>query len=108
MIDIELAHRAIEYLNGLLEDDRVAVGALVGNRVPCNETLSNHPTCQVQIQNGGYYVGLLGVLNGLCGINENGWGPIAAVFEEDAENPQKFPRLARFRFLTAPQPQFDP
>ena len=108
MIDVALSNRIIDYMNGLLEADRVAVGALVGNRVPCNETLANHPTCQVQGQNGGNYVGLLGILNGLCGINEVGWGAIAAVFDEDPTNPQKFPRLKRFQFLTAKQPKVDP
>lgn len=88
----------IAYLNQLLEMDRPAVAALVANRVPCNEALAEHPTCQVGTQHGGFHVGLLGVVNGLFGIidagEHAGWGPIKAVFEDDEG--AVGPRLVRF------------
>jgi hypothetical protein len=86
MVDLVLAQRVVDYLNELTELDRVAVGALISNRVPCNLELANHPTCQVMAQNGGNHVGLLGLLNGLCGVYDDGprknWGAVAARFDE--------------------------
>jgi len=77
----------IAYLNVLIELDRPAIAALVANRVPCNEALAEHPTCQVGAQHGGFHVGLLGLLNGLFGTFDEGehlgWGPIKAVFEDE-------------------------
>ena len=73
----------IDVLNGALALDREAVEVLVEQRVPCNEALADHPTIQVQGDDSGAAVGLLGVLNGLFGTDEEGWGPIAAVFDDD-------------------------
>lgn len=80
--DEELAARVVEFLNELLKLDRPAVAALIANRVPCNEELANHPSVQVAAQHGGYHVGMLGVLNGLCGAGADRYGLIEAVFEE--------------------------
>ena len=90
---------AVAYLNQLLELDRPAVAALVSNRVPCNEALADHPTCQVGVQHGGYHVGFLGLLNGLFGtIGDGGprdqWGWITAEFEDDPD--ANWRRLRRF------------
>ena len=73
----------IELLNSMLNADRPATAALVANRVPCNEALADHDTIQVSEQNGGFHVGLLGVINGLFGVDEYGWGPIATVWTHD-------------------------
>lgn len=76
----------IALLNKLLELDRPAIAALLANRVPCNESLANHPTVQVAAQHGGYHVGMFGVLNGLFKTfgNEWGeWGKMRCVFDED-------------------------
>lgn len=72
----------IAYLNELIDIDRVAIAALIANRVPCNEELAKHPTVQVYAQHGGYLVGMLGILNGLFGICDDGRGPIAFVFKD--------------------------
>jgi hypothetical protein len=74
---------AIAFLNSLLELDRPAVASLIANRVPCNQALADHETVQVRAQHGGYHVGLLGILNGLFGCDDDGIGPIAAVFDQD-------------------------
>lgn len=67
----------------MLKADPVAVSGLVGQRVACNETLADHPTCQVGGgDEGPWRVGLLGVLNGIFG-RVNGPGHIAAVVEEN-------------------------
>jgi hypothetical protein len=96
--DAELAARVVAFLNELLECDRPAVAALIANRIPCNARLANHPSVQVAAQHGGYHVGLLGILNGLCGVREDNYGLIAAVFE-DVDSPTKHRDLARFEVL---------
>jgi len=82
-VDRQLAQHIVDMLNDMLERDKCAVAALLANRVPCNIELADHPTVQCQKQHGGYWVGLLGVLNGLCGNSaERQSGVIAAVFKE--------------------------
>ena len=93
---LKLAREVTKFLNQLVEIDRSAVAALVANRVPCNDGLASHPTVQVAKQPGGYHVGLLGVLNGLCGVKPDGRGFIEARFEDqDGE----FPGLIGFEVL---------
>lgn len=84
-IDLELAEKTISFLNSLVELDKIAVSELVDSRVLCNSKLADHPTVQVR----GYgpvtpSVGLLGILNGLCGSYDDepkkGFGPISAQF----------------------------
>lgn len=79
-LDKPLTKRIVAYLNELIKLDRVAIAALVENRVPCSQSLTDHPTVQVVEQHGGHSVGLLGILNGLCGVDEFGIGPIRVVF----------------------------
>jgi len=97
--DLALAQRIVDFLNSLLEHDRPTIAALLANRVPCSRQLADHPTVQVAVQHGGYHVGLLGLLNGLCGTYEDQTGPIGAIFEKDEDNPQKFHFLTTFQIL---------
>jgi hypothetical protein len=74
---------AISYLNDLAKRDPEAITRLILMRYPCNRDLAQHPTCQAGTK---YYytIGLLGVINGLFGINdETGWGGILAVLGDD-------------------------
>jgi hypothetical protein len=84
MNDPVLAQRVCDYLNDLLLLDRNAIACLIANRVPCNQLLADHSTLQAGAQHGGFHVGLLGILNGLCGVRANGAGFINAIFEGDA------------------------
>lgn len=80
---------AIALLNSMVKADPKATEALVEQRIPCNEALAEHPTIQVVGGEGPNppKVGLLGVINGMFGIDDQGWGPIAAQFKGDsAEN----------------------
>ena len=79
----EAAGEVVAFLNDLLALDREAVEALVRHRVPCNQALTEHPTVQVGpiAENGQNHVGLLGLLNGLIGIDSSGWGYVAAEFD---------------------------
>lgn len=94
--DEQLATRIVTFLNELLEIDRPAIAALLANRVTCNQALADHPTVQVGAQHGGYHVGMLGILNGLCGIDDKGYGPINAVFDESP-----LANLVRFEVATS-------
>jgi hypothetical protein len=101
MINEELANKIIDYLNELTKLDKPAMGALISNRVPCNQQFADHPTCQCSSQNDGFYVGLLGILNGLCGIYDDGplkgAGPIAAKFEQLPDDDKRYRSLIGFQ-----------
>jgi len=89
----------IKLLNELIALDKPAIGSLIANRIPCNEALAKHPTVQVSAQHGGFYVGLLGIFNGLFGVDDKGYGPIALEFEDNpkgqANNLIRFKRIDR-------------
>ena len=71
--------QAVHRLNEILSLDPEALAALVGNRVPCNKALAEHPTVQVHLNpDGSFEVGLLGILNGIFGTRPDGWGWIVA------------------------------
>jgi len=78
---------AIRILNEINEMDSEVLPALINQRVPRNQTLADHPTVQVGGRNSlnisedayaerPFEVGLLGILNGLFGVADNGWGYI--------------------------------
>jgi hypothetical protein len=100
-VDIELAQRIVDYMNELIALDRPCIGALIANRIPCNDAFVDHPTCQVSSQHGGHHVGVLGLLNGLCGVHDDGprkgWGSIAAEFDEPKDG--CYASLKRFIIL---------
>ncbi len=80
--DESLAKAIIERLNRIIADPaiRADVQALLAQRVPCSEATADHPTVQVDGQT--MTLGVLGLLNGLCGTLEggarDGWGRIVA------------------------------
>jgi hypothetical protein len=78
-------HIVINFLNSILKIDNLALNELIMNkRVSCNKELGEHPTVQTLCDDNGsnYTVGLLGLLNGMCGKNEDGWGYIVARVDE--------------------------
>jgi len=76
------SQRAVEVLNRMLLTDSRPVEKLVHTRFECNQELADDPSIQVLTENGKYAVGFLGVINGILGIYENGWGPIVADVDE--------------------------
>ena len=79
-------HYVVDLLNEAAKLDPQAIRALVDTRVVCNQALADHPTIQVgpasEHDSGGpSVVGLLGILNGIFGTFDDGWGCIAAVIE---------------------------
>lgn len=86
---------AIDRLNEMLKTDPDAMASLIKARVPCNQGMADHPTFQVSVesQGKGFKIGVLGVLNGLFGADDDGWGPIAALYDrEDSPVPVSFVR----------------
>lgn len=76
----------IATLTDIAETDPVAMGKLLEARVTCNDALADHPTVQVgqrNPDNDDYTVGILGILNGLFGCDEDQWGYIAAIVDEN-------------------------
>jgi hypothetical protein len=81
----------IDFLNSLILLDKDAVSALINTRVPCNKEFSEHETVQVLAgENSTHSVGLLGILNGLCGVDENSWGFIVAEVDEKDDKVERF------------------
>ena len=84
---------AIDTLNQALEDDPIALTALLHCEVQCNKTLADHPTIQVgayergtnkPMPDGPYWLRPLGLINGLFGADTDTWGFIA--MDVDKEN----------------------
>ena len=86
-VDVNIA---IDYLNSLLLLDRDAVTALVMHRVPCNEKIINNPEIQTLTEDGVSSVGLLGILNGLFGLDEDNRPFIVAEVNYDDNKIEKF------------------
>ncbi len=72
----------IQFLNELNKIDSFALSKLMNFRVSTNKAMADHETVQVledkKDNEIDYKFGLLGILNGLCGIDEQGWGYIVA------------------------------
>jgi hypothetical protein len=82
--------QVVEILNQALDADDVALTDLIQTRVACNEKLAKHSSIQVGLAPGCdpedkklfYEVGILGLLNGLFGVDEKQWGAIAAEIDK--------------------------
>ncbi len=79
----------IDLLNELLLIDRGAITNLIDQRVKCNSELSNHRTVQttnaqrsfLSERGDDFFIGVLGLINGIFGIDENGIGPITVMYD---------------------------
>lgn len=76
---------ALEVLNRLAKADSKAAYRLICARVECNQVVADDPTIQVGHVDDDpgkpFEVGVLGLLNGLFGIDDRGWGAITAVVD---------------------------
>lgn len=74
----------IDFLNELLEIDPSTINSMFSMRMFCNSDLASHPTVQVaDPKNWMPYIGFIGILNGLFGTDEDGWGSIAAQYSDN-------------------------
>jgi hypothetical protein len=86
----------VAFLNEILEIDNYAMTAFVSMRFTCNKALADHPSVQVGLYNDRYFeVGLIGILNGIFGKDEYGWGHISAVYKDG--------KIEKFNLLTDKQ-----
>lgn len=74
--DIGLALRIIDLMNDLHQRDPSAIDTLMRFRVMANDALGDHPTVQVAAESNGCSLSILGILNGLCGVDARGYGPV--------------------------------
>lgn len=83
---------AIAVLNRIHKEDPAVLPALIQMRVPCNRALADDETVQVGVlctmdhdgheSSREFEVGFLGILNGIFGIKEDGYGYIQANFDD--------------------------
>ena len=82
MIAATVQH-AVDVLNRAFEADPEAVQLLIENRVNCNKQLADDHTIQVgQVADKTWEVGMLGIINGIFGVDVSGWGYIAAMYND--------------------------
>ena len=89
----EVLDHVIQVLNEALAADPVAINALMHLEVPCNVTLSKHPTIQIghslinKDDKTGWVMRPLGLINGLLGVKHGGkfdnYGFIAMNIDDD-------------------------
>lgn len=95
-MDKVLGKRVVDFLNEVHAIDASVLPLMISRRVACNDALGDHPTCQVNVTRHGCEIGLLGLLNGLVGVYEDGpkkdWGCIAAEYNDEHQ-------LTGFRLL---------
>lgn len=75
----------VRVLNEALTLDPLAIQYLMDTRVKCNRDMAEHEAIQVlpvgpRENPTEFRVGLMGLLNGLFGADENGTGPISAIY----------------------------
>lgn len=99
------SQEVVEFFNSLIVIDPGAIQTLINTRVQCNEAMTNHPTVQVVIVPRSiiHSVGMLGILNGMFGINENGWGCITVIFDDETGVIKKFVYGENFSNQTKPE-----
>lgn len=68
-VNLEVADRIVDLLNAALAADPAAVHTLVINRVPCNSQLADHPDISVESNDHHSFVNMVGILNGICGVD---------------------------------------
>lgn len=73
------AHKAVAVLNRALEADPEAVNSVIQHRVSCNGTLALDESIQVGQRSAEYTLSALGLINGIVGVGDDGWGFVAAV-----------------------------
>jgi len=89
IIKLSIATQVVEVLNRALETDRTWIEKLITTRYPCNKELAEDPTIQVRqetVSEDGklierYSGSVLGLINGLVGVDERSWGYVAAQYE---------------------------
>lgn len=78
----EAAKVAVELLNEILRLDPALANSLVSSYHTCNKHIAKHPSIQVISGEHTNLVSVLGILNGLFGVNSINYGHISAVIQD--------------------------
>lgn len=81
-LDRDMARWMCAFLNDLLRHDPEWVSDYFQFRWECTKQFASHPTMQVLADEGIYWCGPMGLLNGMCGTLPNGDGPIAMIIQD--------------------------
>jgi hypothetical protein len=100
VMEMDCIEKAVKILNEAVELDEPAIRALINYRVPVNKLLAEHATIQVgtyhpESKETGACVGLLGIINGIFGTDEEQWGFIAVEADGVDEN-SKITKIKKF------------
>ena len=96
---LDMADHTIFILNNLLAVDPIVISQMMDFRLPCSQALADDPTIQVALrEDGTYAVCPLGIINGLLGIDDRGYGPITGFVEDDGV-------ISRFEHTALPPTQ---
>lgn len=79
----ESAQQAVDVLNQALAADPKAIQLLFDYRVSVGDAVADHESIMVRTQHGKHSLGVLGLLNGILGLNEKGTGPIKADLDDN-------------------------
>lgn len=79
----ESAQQAVDVLNQALAADPKAIQLLFDHRVSVSDAVAEHESIMVRTQHGKHSLGILGLLNGIMGLNEKGTGPIKAEVDDN-------------------------
>lgn len=85
----DVVDKAIEVLNRALEKDPIAIRQLFRSQVSCNDDLADDPDIQVRQKDKQCFLRPLGLINGLFGAAEDGFGKIVVIVDK-VGNAQKF------------------
>ena len=91
---------AVRVLNEALNADRRAVEGIFGIAFPCNQELAKHPTVQVDGEDHIYgtpSITVLGLINGLFGVDDDDWGYIAKIVNPHSSEPSRIVRFVDLR-----------
>lgn len=85
MKNFKTPYDVCSFLNKILKLDPSVINQLFNYRVLCNNNITNHPTIQVESNeiDEKDYVGILGILNGLFGVNEKNRGYICMIIDDN-------------------------
>lgn len=74
---------AVESLNQALKADPKTIQYMMQQRFLCSKSLAEHPTIQSSENDGEFSIGVMGLINGLFGVDKDGYGFIAGIWELD-------------------------
>lgn len=79
----ESAQQAVDVLNQALAADPKAIQLLFDYRVSVGDAVADHESIMVRTQHCKHSLGVLGLINGILGLNEKGTGPIKADLDDN-------------------------